>query len=1160
MSRGLPTIPSLFVERVLLGEAIALGLAQEVETRGSIRFVLPQDLPQDKESDVDAWQYALIRAHVAVDPRLTSDCFDLNIMDSEEERRFFCQVIPQAVRAGVWQWFEPQKPFAELLPPEYAAMHFDQRVDFALAIPGVRAVVEVDGSQHERSVQAVADRRRDASLEQQGWQTRRIPTRQLYDASAHAQVAELAVGSAFCDFARYNCLKPLWQHPLDRCALRLVLAPFGIARLQSALLRAIEDSVLSLRQATWRLVIVERDVPCALLALVDFRMQLEALCSLLKLDWQLPKMEVAVYCTSEFASFGSSISEAVLNQHGIQARQAVMDGAVPNGDRRADLLLDVSVWQRDGYNRTEARWIDQHVSAQGAAYEIRSSFSSCDARRVSALDPIAYPVDDSSLPALKYFLQNIFRKNDFRDGQFSILRRALALKPVIGLLPTGAGKSLCYQLAALLQPGMTIVIDPIVSLMVDQIDNLKTNSAIDWVSSISSWQDAEDKTAVQAAMGNGKVKILFVSPERLQSEAFRNKLREYAIAYAAPYAVIDEAHCVSEWGHDFRTSYLRLADTLREYAQHCGKGPTVLALTGTASYSVLSDVQREIGVDEEEAQVYPKSFDREELHFYVIQSASDQKPLELYALLQSRLPQYFQESDWQALYLRRDGVTKAGIVFTPHAKGEFGANYISTLLSQKLNTGVGSFTGQDGKEEKSQVQSDFKNNKFPLLVATKSFGMGIDKSNIRYTVHYNIPPSLEAFYQEAGRAGRDRNPAACWLLFSDDDPSDTDLALAPEAEDAVLERTANGHGSSDVRRLLWLHRNSFQGPTKEMDAIRTLYKEFVAPRLKGQPIGKPVKIEIPFGVSNSGHDATQKERDKALYRLRILGLVLDYTFDYNGKVFAVNACVQTEDQLLVNLQRYIGRYKVQEVVDAIPSLVAQEPGATMLGKCAAYLLRFVYAEIEKKRRAAIRSMVEVARKAASYSDLEEQDNYVRGELRAYLEKSPFTDALLELALQTEPKQWFSVLEMRDTNGISLLSTVDGVRQLVGGCRRMLESYVEHPGLLFLSSVGRLLMPSPDTQLATDEERRAIRALSSNSPEQREQIIGQMLDGYKVVLRNAPHGKQLYEAAVSVALEENPTRSLVRRVWPAAQPQATRVLLTLLLHELRAVNHRLLGKD
>ena len=254
------------------------------------------------------------------------------------------------------------------------------------------------------------------------------------------------------------------------------------------------------------------------------------------------------------------------------------------------------------------------------------------------------------------------------------------------------------------------------------------------------------------------------------------------------FCVVDEAHCVSEWGHDFRTSYLRLGDTARRYCPSADNHLPILALTGTASYDVLSDVQKELHISDSSALVRPQSYEREELHFDIIQTASpnsDQfykiweqcafaKKSSLNRVLQ-RIPQVLNINiNFEKFMDPNADVQSAGLVFCPHKTGPFGAKTITTFLQKsypQISSAIGTYHGasdssidfDDGDIE--QVQIDFMKGQKSLLACTKAFGMGIDKPNIRFTVHIAMPQSIEAFYQEAGRAGRDRSKAYCGIIY-----------------------------------------------------------------------------------------------------------------------------------------------------------------------------------------------------------------------------------------------------------------------------------------------------------------------------------------------------------------------------------------------------------
>ncbi|AMQ57076.1 hypothetical protein AO498_11570 [Algoriphagus sanaruensis] len=413
--------------------------------------------------------------------------------------------------------------------------------------------------------------------------------------------------------------------------------------------------------------------------------------------------------------------------------------------------------------------------------------------------------------ALTYFLNNIFRKSRFRPGQEAIINRALLGEDVIGLLPTGGGKSLTFQICALLHPGVTIVVDPINSLMKDQYDKLIDNG-IGNSSFINSFNSKEERELRMEKLMEGSFLILFVSPERFQMENFRQSLsgcKDLDVFFS--YAVIDEAHCVSEWGHDFRHVYLNLATNLR---RHCAtkKGKlTLFGLTATASFDVLADVQRELDLKEDAIVTLPaEAIDRKELNFNIIPIAADIEPNLPYNKRENKLGafkypilkkllndlpgkisslelKYGYLSRPRNFYGKEEGkYQNAGVIFCPTKSNllpngvlhlaygyENNGGGLSDLGFLELRTFFGGGSEDVIKDDRIESiaddsyknQEDYIKNRANLMIATKAFGMGIDKPNIRYSIHYSFPNSVESFYQEAGRSGRDGNPSLCSILY-----------------------------------------------------------------------------------------------------------------------------------------------------------------------------------------------------------------------------------------------------------------------------------------------------------------------------------------------------------------------------------------------------------
>jgi ATP-dependent DNA helicase RecQ len=1114
------------------------------------------------------WLHLLKRAHYITDPRLTPEIeLPHQSFDSDEEQIFFFNLLPRFLGNHIIQLVEPQRSFETLIDRKAAPEFFRQRVDFALETDQIKAVFEVDGEQHEEPRQRRLDERRDKILKNNGWKVFRIPARDVRSGKLEPRIEQdvnllrdkLATNPFFA-LTEQNYQSPLWETELGQKALQLVLTPFSVARLQKTLLLALRCSALSLNQSEWKLAIIERDVPCAQLAILDFLQTLQAFYSLLEINTPLPQIELLIYATPEFERTSSGISEGQLSEFSIHANSHVLDSQ--NAETfDGDLLIDISMLQRHGYTTPEPGLCNQLLGSHSAAVSIRSVHTPRDRDQIQSSEPIVYPMTDDKQEPLRFFLQNLFRKKDFREGQFEILTRSLAQKPVIGLLPTGSGKSLCYQLSALLQPGVTFVIDPLSSLMFDQVENLKTNR-IDRIAFINSDQKAREREETIRRMGHGEFQIVFISPERLQIKNFRNKLRQMTTDFSVPYMVIDEAHCVSEWGHDFRTSYLNLASTVQDFCRFRDIPPTIVALTGTASYAVLADIQREIGIDDEEAKIQPSTFDRPELQFSLYTVPSNQKQSQLSDILNA-IPNQLQ-LNVDNFYEQNGYLTHSGIVFVPHAKGEFGEE-VRTFLSHELDIPIEFYSGQfpdtfepslinfaertqRWNEHKRSVQQRFKTNEFTLLVSTKAFGMGIDKPNIRYTIHYGIPQSLEAFYQEAGRAGRDRNNSICAIIFSDDSAANADAALDGHRSIDEISQLQDPpwNQQGDIHRMMWFHKGGFQGASTEKQMILELLEDLIYPFRDTLQLNQSEEIQIPFG----GGDSVKTEREKAIYRLSIIGVVQDYTIDFRSKQFAVKIVRRPEDEYLAQLQNYIARYKTQDRT-VIDQQVQQQDGRNLIEKCLGYLIDFVYEEIEKKRRRAIQTMAEVVRTCHT-------DETIRKALLNYLERSPFTEPLLQLSGRIEPEDWWEVMNIRDELDQPLLNEVDSAGQLLGGCRRNLESSPSHPGLYFLSGFARLLLPNQEVEQALSDIRSGFQNLTDLPVIRQEEITLEFLRKFEQWSESIQNFEMIQANIAEIVLDVLQARAIAHAIYHINPVYVERILLNRILQDVENLNQQFLG--
>ena len=327
-----------------------------------------------------------------------------------------------------------------------------------------------------------------------------------------------------------------------------------------------------------------------------------------------------------------------------------------------------------------------------------------------------------------------FGYDSFRPGQQGIVEALLAGHDVLGVMPTGAGKSVCYQIPAALSPGATLVISPLISLMRDQVDAL--NDLGMPAAFINTTQTPDEQAMVFAQAAAGQIKLLYVAPERLETGRFRDFAARTPISLIA----VDEAHCVSQWGQDFRSSYLGIGDFIAGLPQR----PPVGAFTATATERVRRDIVGLLGLRNPAVTV--TGFDRPNLYFDVVKLETKYK------------------AAWVARYVA-DHPDESGIVYCATRKT---TEALADTLNQMGHPAV-AYHGGMSPDAREVAQRDFITDKVPVVVATNAFGMGIDKSNVRYVIHHNLPESIEAYYQEAGRAGRDGEPSRCTLLWNESD-------------------------------------------------------------------------------------------------------------------------------------------------------------------------------------------------------------------------------------------------------------------------------------------------------------------------------------------------------------------------------------------------------
>ena len=358
---------------------------------------------------------------------------------------------------------------------------------------------------------------------------------------------------------------------------------------------------------------------------------------------------------------------------------------------------------------------------------------------------------------LQNILKTYFGYDEFRNGQDKLIESIIEGRDALGIMPTGGGKSICYQLPAIALDGITIVISPLISLMKDQVDSLN-ELGINAAFMNSTLDNGEFLQILEGIRGNS-YKIVYVAPERLNTDSFINLVKDISISLVA----VDEAHCISQWGHDFRPSYLEIPRFINSLKQR----PAVAAFTATATKEIIKEIKRLIGL--RNPIEVTTGFDRPNLYYQVLKVSNKSKFL--------------------IEYLNENFKTESGIVYCATRKS---VESLVKILNDKGFSAVG-YHGGMNSEERQNNQDEFILGNKRLIVATNAFGMGIDKPDVRFVIHYNMPKNMEAYYQEAGRAGRDGEKSDCILLYS--------------ASDIVKQKLMIQNDDIDPKRQEMLYKN-----------------------------------------------------------------------------------------------------------------------------------------------------------------------------------------------------------------------------------------------------------------------------------------------------------------------------------------------------------------
>lgn len=985
-------------------------------------------------------------------------------------KRFFDELLPKYL--GEYKFVKA------LVVPEvqifdmtqlYVDQFQNRQVDFF--IPQVGLIIEIDGAQHQRSMKA--DAIRDSFAETLGLKTVRFATQEVASENNDflQKMAMVCTHIEKIDnLERQGILSPpngitlrdyrkVFEEGVDCADPRVRLT--AAIRFQLLLLELLERGALRLDEPK-KLLLVNRDgIDFAFDALEDIN---ELMANLLRL---LGVQE---------GSFDLEIEEL---------------DELPNSRSGSNLILDVSILERYDdtfqvnpdviYSRTHYFDFYRYFPDRDALSIESCTLADYDFFQMSCTAPIAYNLDlspnSSQRESLRYFLSNLFLpfldEVDFREGQVGIIGSALSRHGTIGLLPTGSGKSICYQLSAVLQPAISFVVCPIKSLMYDQKADL---DGIGFTRSnyITGDLQADEKSQIQKDFGRGKYFFVFISPERFQTEGFRKEMSAIGYDLAFAYAVIDEAHCLSEWGHDFRTSYLNLANTIEKFAP----SSSYIGLTATASVNVLKDIQTEFEIPNEYVRT-PLDFTREELAFHVIDD-NGRKGDSVVKLVSE------MDSKWNS---GEDGISKAGIIFTPTVNGSNGCHSLASRLSSSLGMDVRFFSGSAPKiggwgggsfdVYKRKVQEDFKLNKYRLLTATKAFGMGVNKGNLAYTVHFGIPSSMEALYQEAGRAGRDKKlfkrvPADCYVLLTkESNTSLLDKIWDSSTSVADLKMYVKSLSrNSDVSTNLFLMTGGLDTINDEFKLISSIYQY----------------LQINDGkqtitLTARQFETTKSKLEKAIYRLSQLGIVLDWVIEdfFNGTL-QIEFQSLSEKQLEENIERTVRKYEPSFLLGDVFAnenqyykIICDRFHKGSIDKTRfifLVLLLWSYDHFVYNRRQSLKTVYEQCSDLAAGTIGEKE---FKDRLEGYFKFNESSQMLLHLAENSaDTSLWLSVFfQVSKERNTSEIISKAALLTLKEQLSRFLESYKNNACLNYLSGVVRLTADQFDD---ADGERRMSSSL------------------------------------------------------------------------------------